>query len=295
MHFHLGWSVPTQDFGHVGYYAGDRRSEHVGHQQHIKASEQENQTVRNAKPDNLVSQEAAAVPNRQQEQKATTGASVDQLGGSQGQARPGSKSSTNGEMKPDVETSIEEVATEHNKVSGEKTETKTETGTNSRQPQNRTVLFPKPDHPVSVAPGQKQPSRTTVLRTAPAPRWCPLGLTPSQRRRIQRMRAQKMREEVAVKESDEYFNTIQPVISMKQEWRVKEKVDAPAPTTSDDDMDLLDDDEAPLIKDESPPPTGMDINVVFTLLAEFRGIEEEVTQMCLDPKEAVFEKPEESN
>jgi hypothetical protein len=198
-------------------------------------------------------------------------------------------------MKPDVETSIEEVATEHNKVSREKTETKTESGTNSRQPQNRTVLFPKPDHPVSVAPGQKQPLRTTVLRTAPAPRWCPLGLTPSQRRRIQRMRAQKMREEVAVKESDEYFNTIQPVISMKQEWRVKEKVDAPAPTTSDDDMDLLDDDEAPLIKDESPPPTGMDINVVFTLLAEFRGIEEEVTQMCLDPKEAVFEKPEESN
>jgi hypothetical protein len=32
---------------------------------------------------------------------------------------------------------------------------------------------------------------------------------------------------------------------------VKEKVDAPAPITSDDDMDLLDDDKAPLIKDGS--------------------------------------------
>jgi hypothetical protein len=54
------------------------------------------------------------------------------------------------------------------------------------------------------------------------------------------------------------------------------KVDTPAPLTSDDDMDLLDDDETPLIKDGSPPPTGMDINMVFMLLAEFRSIEDEV-------------------
>jgi hypothetical protein len=82
---------------------------------------------------------------------------------------------------------------------------------------------------------------------------------------------------------------------MKQEWRVKEKVDTPAPMTSDDDMDLLDDNEAPLIKEGSPPPTGMDINMVFTLPAEFRDIEEEVAQMCLNPKEVVFKKPKESS
>jgi hypothetical protein len=76
---------------------------------------------------------------------------------------------------------------------------------------------------------------------------------------------------------------------------VKEKVDTPTPTTSDDNMDLLDNDEAPLIKDGSPPPIGMDINMVFTLPAKFRGIEEEVTQMCLIPKEVMFEKPEESS
>jgi hypothetical protein len=63
---------------------------------------------------------------------------------------------------------------------------------------------------------------------------------------------------------------------MKYEWRVKEKANTPAPTTSDDDMDLLDDDEAPLIKDGSRPPTSMDVNMVFTLPAEFRGAEEEV-------------------
>jgi hypothetical protein len=36
------------------------------------------------------------------------------------------------------------------------------------------------------------------------------------------MRGQKMREEAAEKERDEYFNTIRPVIPMKREWRGKE-------------------------------------------------------------------------
>jgi hypothetical protein len=141
--------------------------------------------------------------------------------------------------------------------------------------------------------GQKKASKTTALGMAPAPHWCSPGLTPSQRRRIQRMRAHKMREEAAEKERDEYFNIIRSVIPTKKEWRMKEKVNTPAPTTFDDDMNLLDDDEALLIKDGSLPPTGMDINMVFTLPAEFRGIEEEVAQVCLGPKEAVFEKPKE--
>jgi hypothetical protein len=91
------------------------------------------------------------------------------------------------------------------------------------------------------------------------------------------------------------MNNIQSMISIKQEWRVKEEIDIPAPMISDDDMDLLDDGESPLIKDGCPLPTGMDINIVFTLPAEFRGIEEEVAQMCLIPKEAMLEKPEESS
>jgi hypothetical protein len=109
------------------------------------------------------------------------------------------------------------------------------------------------------------------------------------------MRAQKMREEATENERDEYFNIIRSVISMKREWRVKEKIDTPAPTTSDDDMDLLDDDEAPLIKDGSPPLTNMYINMVFKLPIEFRGVEEKAAQMCLSPKEVIFEKSEESS
>jgi hypothetical protein len=83
------------------------------------------------------------------------------------------------------------------------------------------------------------------------------------------------------------------MIPTKQEWRVKEKTSIPALTISDNDMDLLDDDESSLIKDESLPLTSMDVNMVFTLPAKFRGVEEEITQLCLHPKEVVFEKPEE--
>jgi hypothetical protein len=97
------------------------------------------------------------------------------------------------------------------------------------------------------------------------------------------------------KREDEHFNTIRSVIPIKQEWSVKEKTSASALIASDDGMDLLDEDESLLIKDGSSPPTGMDINMVFTLPTEFRSTEQEVTQMCLSPKEAVFEKPEESS
>jgi hypothetical protein len=106
------------------------------------------------------------------------------------------------------------------------------------------------------------------------------------------MRAQRLREEAVEKDRDEHFNVIWLVILMKQECRVKEKASTPTPTASDDDMDLLVNNESPLIKDGSLPRIGMDINIVFTLPTEFKGAEEEVTQMCFRPKEAVFEKPE---
>jgi hypothetical protein len=118
-----------------------------------------------------------------------------------------------------------------------------------------------------------------MLGMALAPCWCPLGLTPSQRRQIQRMRVQKLREEAVEKERDEYFNTIQPLTPTKQEWRVQEKASVPALTASDDDMDLLDNDESLLIKDGSLSMTSMDINMVFTLSVEFRGVEEAFTQL----------------
>ena len=47
----------------------------------------------------------------------------------------------------------------------------------------------------SVAPGTK-----------PGPRWCPMGLTHTHKRRIQQLRALEIKEEIAEKKRDELFN-----------------------------------------------------------------------------------------
>jgi hypothetical protein len=58
------------------------------------------------------------------------------------------------------------------------------------------------------------------------------------------------------------------MIPMKEEWGVKAKTRVPTLTASENDMDLL---------DGYPLLIGMDINMVFTLSTEFRGVEEKIT------------------
>jgi hypothetical protein len=54
------------------------------------------------------------------------GSTVDQPGSSQGRTGPRSKSSANGEVEPDGETSLEEVAVEQDRIPEVKAETRTE-------------------------------------------------------------------------------------------------------------------------------------------------------------------------
>jgi hypothetical protein len=94
------------------------------------------------------SQEAATAPSRQQEQETPNGSSVDQQGSIQGKTGPRSETSADDEAKPDAQRGLEEVAAEQDKVLGARTEARTEAGTSSQWPPNRTVQFPKLDHPV---------------------------------------------------------------------------------------------------------------------------------------------------
>ena len=106
---------------------------------------------------------------------------------------------------------------------------------------------------------------------------------------------EKLREEKAKKLRDKLFNEWKPMVPVRKEWRVKQ-VNVPDPTPSDDEDDLLDDEGSPMIKNGSPTCDGMDINMVFVLPSEFRAVEEsEAAQLCLGPKEAIFEKPDESS
>jgi ATP-dependent helicase YprA (DUF1998 family) len=77
------------------------------------------------------------------------------------------------------------VATKQNKAQDVETEIKNEAVASSQQQPNQTVRSSKPDNPVSLGSVQKEASKTIPPRTTPTPHWCPSGLTPIQRRRIQ--------------------------------------------------------------------------------------------------------------
>jgi hypothetical protein len=62
----------------------------------------------------------------------------------------------------------------------------------------------------SVAPGTK-----------PEPQWCPKGLTHTQKRRVQRLQALIIQEEIAEKRCDELFSQDRPVVPLKMTWRKK--------------------------------------------------------------------------
>jgi hypothetical protein len=65
----------------------------------------------------------------------------------------------------------------------------------------------------SIAPGIK-----------PRYQWCPAGLTPTQKRRLQRLRASEIREEIADRYDDVWFNKHRRVVPPKMTWKKKDIV-----------------------------------------------------------------------
>uniref|UniRef100_A0A804R3E7 Uncharacterized protein n=1 Tax=Zea mays TaxID=4577 RepID=A0A804R3E7_MAIZE len=122
----------------------------------------------------------------------------------------------------------------------------------------------------SVAPGTK-----------PAPRWCPPGLSRTQKRRVQRLRTMEMTEKMEEEERDRWFNEDRPMVIPKKTWREKRL----AREEKDDDNSSGSD------KEESTEAQGdMDINMVFVLPNEFRAGEGDVAELTLGAERAVFEK-----
>ena len=59
------------------------------------------------------------------------------------------------------------------------------------------------------------------------PRWCPPGLTRTQRRKLQRLRAQEKKDQEFKRLRDKQFNNYRPMVPQGKVWRVK-AVDQPA-------------------------------------------------------------------
>nr|CAH67966.1 OSIGBa0142I02-OSIGBa0101B20.9 [Oryza sativa] len=121
--------------------------------------------------------------------------------------------------------------------------------------------------------------------TEPNPRWMPMDWTTTQKRRLQRFRAQEIREKKAEEQRDKRFNELRP----PPVWRRK-SIEKEKPVVVEEK------EEQSVDKGESSPKEDMDINMVCMLPMEFCAMDEaEVAQFSLGPKDVVFEKPDESN
>ena len=59
------------------------------------------------------------------------------------------------------------------------------------------------------------------------PRWCPKGLTHTQKRKLQHLRNKEKREQEVEKARDEYFNKYRPMIPQGKVWQAK-TIDQPS-------------------------------------------------------------------
>jgi hypothetical protein len=57
--------------------------------------------------------------------------------------------------------------------------------------------------------------------TKPGPQWCSTGITPTQKRRLHRLRASEIREEIAEKNNNVWFNKHRPMVPPKMTWKKK--------------------------------------------------------------------------
>jgi hypothetical protein len=53
------------------------------------------------------------------------------------------------------------------------------------------------------------------------PRWCPPGLTHTQRRKLQRLRLREKKEKELEEQRDKIFNSYRPMVLQGKEWRAK--------------------------------------------------------------------------
>jgi hypothetical protein len=162
------------------------------------------------------------------------------------------------------------------------------------------------------------------------PRWCPPGLTHTQRWKLQRLRLREKREKELEKKRDEDFNSYTPMVPQGKEWRVKavaqlgavtppegavqppgavqpgEQAVRPGspktppgfassiPMVCDDKVSsvhTLEDDEQLVDYSSFPERMNLEINVVHLFVDGSVPTEEDLAHLDFGPKDAIFQKP----
>jgi hypothetical protein len=69
--------------------------------------------------------------------------------------------------------------------------------------------------------------KSVASGTKPGPYWCPTGLTPTQKQRLQRLRALEVKKEIAKKKRDELFNQdklMVPIVTWRDKCIAKRQI-----------------------------------------------------------------------
>jgi hypothetical protein len=129
-------------------------------------------------------------------------------------------------------------------------------------------------------------------RRAPAPRWCPTGLTKMQTRLLQKLRQRGIAERHNEEERDNWFNRACPMVPTWLTWKEKRLVkEDDSGSNSEDTSTQLAEEEVNIEKDRIEIST-MEVNMVFILSDEFCLPGSEVAELNLGAERDVFEKPE---
>jgi hypothetical protein len=166
------------------------------------------------------------------------------------------------------------------------------------------------------------------------PRWCPPGLTHTQRRKLQRLRLREKREKELEKKRDEDFNSYRPMVPQVKEWRVKAAtqlgvvtppevaVQPPGavqpgdqavrpgspetppgfassiPMVCDGKVSSVhtpEDDEQLVDYSSSPEQMNLEINVVHLFVDGSVPTEKDLAHLDFGPKDAIFQKPKDTD
>jgi hypothetical protein len=157
-------------------------------------------------------------------------------------------------------------------------------------------------------------------------RWCPPGLTHTQRRKLQRLRLREKREKELEKKRDGDFNSYRPMVPQGKEWRVKTTLQAEVvkppegaveppgavrlgdqavrpgsskmpglvssiPMVCDDKVSSIhtpEDDEQLVDYSSSPEQMNLELNVVHLFVDGSVPTEENLAHLDFGPKDAIF-------
>jgi hypothetical protein len=204
-------------------------------------------------------------------------------------------------------------------------------GKRSVVPNNQVV---SPTQKGSVATNDHEANGSKSRPECFLPRWCPPGPTHTQRRKLQRLRLCEKREQELGKQRDEDFNSYRPMVPQGKEWRVKtvtqtETVKPPegavqppeavrpgvqavrsgSPETTPDFASSIpmayddkgsfvptsEDDEELVVYSSSLERMNLEINVVHLFVDCSVPTEEDFTHLDFRPKDAIFQKPKDTD